>query len=103
MSELSNVVEVSKASFAEQVIAMRQWMADHGQKEKPLFLSEYSILYPYVIDGDTCFLQDEFGQCFTPDRVYDFMTRTFQYLNNEAVDPNLGFSLDNNRLISHTT
>lgn len=85
--------------FAEQVIAMRQWMAEHGQRQKPLLLSEYSILYPYIDDGDTCFLQDEFGKCFEPKRVYDFMTQTFDYLNNSAKDPNLGYSLDNNRLI----
>ncbi len=85
--------------FAEQVVAMRSWMADHGQKEKPLLLTEFSILYPYIVDGDTCFIQDEFGQCFTPDRVNNFMTQTYNYLNNLAHDPNLGYSLDNDRLI----
>jgi hypothetical protein len=85
--------------FAEQVVAMRQWMADHGQKEKPLLLTEYSILYPYIVDGDTCFIQDEFGQCFTADRVYNFMTQSFHYLNNLARDSELGYSLDNDRLI----
>jgi hypothetical protein len=86
--------------FAEQVKAMRQWMADHGQKEKPLLLTEYSILYPYVIDqGGTCFLSDEFGQCFTPERVNSYMTQTFDYLNNQAVDGALGYSMDGNRLV----
>ncbi len=85
--------------FAEQVVAMRQWMANHGQRQKPLLLSEYSILYPNVDDGDTCFIQDEYGNCFTPARVLNFMNKTFDYLNNTAKNPNLGYTLDNNRLI----
>jgi hypothetical protein len=85
--------------FAEQAVAMRHWMAQHGQRQKPLLLTEYSILYPFIDDGDTCFLQDEFGKCFEPERVSNFMTQAFDYLNNSATDPNLGYSLDNNRLI----
>jgi hypothetical protein len=85
--------------FAEQIVAMRQWMAQHGQRQKPLLLTEYSILYPFIDDGDTCFVQDEFGECFIPERVFNFMTQTFGYLNYTARDPNLGYSLDNNRLI----
>ncbi len=85
--------------FAEQVVSMRQWMANHGQRQKPLILSEYSLLYPYVDDGGTCFIQDEFGNCFKPARVLKFMNKTFDYLNDTAKDPNLGYTLDNNRLI----
>ena len=25
---------------------MRQWMADHGQRDKPLWITEYGILMP---------------------------------------------------------
>ena len=84
--------------FAEQVIAMRQWMKDHGQQKKPLIISEYSILWPYVDDGESCYLRDEFGNCFPPSRVNTFMNNSFSYLEN-AKDPNLGYSLDDNRLI----
>ncbi len=84
--------------FAEQVVAMRQWMKDHGQQQKPLVLSEYSILYPYEEEGESCFLQDEFGNCFTPQRIKTFMNETFDYLNN-AQDVNLGYGLDDNRLV----
>lgn len=87
--------------FAEQVLAMRQWMKQHGQKEKPLLLTEYSILYPYENDGDTCYLQDEIGECFTPERVSNFLTSTLNYLNS-ATDPNLGYSMDNNRLVQQS-
>lgn len=53
--------------FDEQIRDMRQWMKDHGQQDKPLLLTEFSVLYPYIQDpGGTCFVQDEYGQCFTP-------------------------------------
>ena len=84
--------------FSEQVRAMRQWMKNHGQQRKPLLLTEFSILYPYEDDGPTCFLQDEYGNCFTPDRVTQFMTAAFNYLKSEK-DPELGYPLDNNRLV----
>ena len=85
--------------FAQQVVAMRTWMKDHGQQNKPLILSEYSILWPYVIDpGGGCYLQDENGNCFTPQRVNQFMTSTFNYLET-AADPALGYPLDGNRLV----
>lgn len=84
--------------FGEHVVAMRQWMKNHGQQNKPLLLTEFSILYPYEIDGATCYLQDENGNCFTPDRVTNFMNAAFGYLNGKK-DPAIGYPLDGNRLI----
>ncbi|HSH02158.1 MAG TPA: hypothetical protein VLL52_06515 [Anaerolineae bacterium] len=86
--------------FREQIIAMRQWMKDHGQQEKPLLLSEFSLLYPYITDADgNCeYLQDEFQNCFTPQRVNAYMDSTVNYLLS-ATDPNLGPSFDNGRLV----
>lgn len=84
--------------FAEQVRTLRQWMKAHGQQNKPLLLTEFSILYPYILDPGSCFLQDENGNCFTPQRVSNFMQNAFNYLNN-AQDPNIGYPLDNNRLV----
>ena len=86
--------------FAEHVVSMRKWMKDHGQQNKPLLLTEYSILYPYITfpNGSCDFLRDEFGNCFTPARVTKFMNATFDYLNTKA-DPQLGYPLDNNRLV----
>jgi hypothetical protein len=86
------------AVFAEQVIAMRSWMKSRGLQQKPLILSEYSILYPYELDPNGCFLQDEYGNCFTPTRVQNFMANSFNYLES-ATDPNLGYALDGNRLV----
>jgi len=84
--------------FAEQIVAMRTWMKAHGQQDKPLILSEYSLLYPYELDEEGCFLQDEYGQCFTPQRVRTFLSRSFEYLET-AADPNLGYPRDGNRLV----
>lgn len=88
------------ALFAEQVEAMRSWMQDHGQRNKPLILSEYGILYPYIFDPETqtWFLTDEEGNNFNPQRVTDFMEASFGYLEL-AVDGQLGYPADNNRLV----
>jgi hypothetical protein len=77
--------------FAQQTTAMRTWMKQHGQQNKPLILSEYSILFP-------SWLQDEYGAYFSTARITSFMTKTFNYLEN-ATDPNLGYPLDHNRLV----
>jgi hypothetical protein len=88
--------------FAEQVVAMRQWMKAHGQQNKPLILSEYSLLYQYDQEGDsdpnTCYLRDEYGHCFTPERVSEFMVNSFDYLRT-TTNTNLGFPADNYRLV----
>lgn len=89
--------------FIEQLLAMRQWMKAHGQQQKPLLLSEFSLLHPFTdydhpINPTTCYLRDEFGGCFTAVRVNQFMQDVMQYMET-AVDPNLGYFADNNRLV----
>ncbi len=89
--------------FADQIVKMRTWMKEHGQQNKPLIISEYSLLYPFEDYDDPnnptrCFLQDEFGRCFTTARVSNFMTRTFNYMET-TVDPTLGYPVDNYRLV----
>ncbi|HIE56244.1 MAG TPA: hypothetical protein EYP90_13910 [Chromatiaceae bacterium] len=85
--------------FAKQVTDMRQWMKDKGLQNKPLILSEFSLLYSYDGGPDgACFLMDENSKCFNPTRVNQFMTNAFNYLEN-AADPNLGYPADNNRLV----
>ncbi len=84
--------------FAEQIVMMRQWMKEHGQQQKPLIVSEYSILYRYYGVGSPFSVRDEYGNYFTPERVSKFMLNSFDYLNG-ARDPNLGFALDDNRLV----
>lgn len=84
--------------FRQQVQDMRVWMKEHGQQEKPLLLTEYSLLPAYIEEGGGCYLADEFGNCFTPQRVQNFMQATFDYMEN-ATDPNLGYSQDGHRLV----
>lgn len=71
--------------FAQHVVAMRRWMAAHGEREKPLIISEYGILF-----------NAENGYDLT--RVQDFLRATFDYLLT-ATDPELGLSADGNRLV----
>ncbi len=79
------------AEFARQIVMMRQWMKDHGQQNKPLLLTEYSILYPHS-------LQDEYGNTFTPERVAKFADDSLRYLDT-AADPTIGYPKDGNRLV----
>ena len=85
-------------AFEEQVVAMRRWMKEHGQQDKPLVLTEFGLLYPYQVVNGNCTTQDENGQCFTPQRSADFMVKAYEYLEN-AKDPDLGYALDDNRLV----
>jgi hypothetical protein len=73
-------------------------MKDHGQQQKPLIVSEYSILYPYHGVGSPYSVRDEYGNYFTPERVSAFMLNIFDHLN-AARDPSLGYALDDNRLV----
>jgi hypothetical protein len=89
--------------FMSQVVAMRNWMKNKGQQNKPLILSEFSLLYPFddyddPVNPTQCYLMDEYGNCFTPTRVRNFMLQVFNHLET-AADPALGYPLDNNRLV----
>ena len=69
----------------EQVRRMRGWMAERGEREKPLYITEYGILMPA-----------EAG--FTPTRVIDFMVGSFDLLDS-LTDEVLGYPQDENRLV----
>jgi hypothetical protein len=85
--------------FAWQIVAMRQWMKEKGQQNKPLIITEYSVLFPYIENDDgSCGLRDEFGECFTPQRVSSFMTKTFNYMETTK-NTNLGYPKDDYRLV----
>ena len=73
------------ALVEQQIRDMRQWMADHGQQDKPLWITEYGILMP-----------EEYG--FTPERVIDFMLGSFDLFLGLR-DPNLGLPEDDHRLV----
>ncbi|MDH7487820.1 MAG: CARDB domain-containing protein [Anaerolineae bacterium] len=71
--------------FAEQIVRFRRWMADHGQRNKPLIVAEYGILF-----------NEELGYGYQ--RVRDYMLATFDYFLN-ATDPAIGYPADGNRLV----
>jgi hypothetical protein len=71
--------------FAEQIVRFRRWMADQGERDKPLIVSEYGILMVYN-DG------------FDWPRVQAFMRGTFDYFMT-AVDDEIGYPADGNRLV----
>ncbi len=73
------------AEVARQVERMRRWMAEHGQQEKPLWVTEYGILLPA-----------EMG--FTTDVVIDFMLASFD-LFESLRDSDLGYAADDDRLV----
>ncbi|MBN1661107.1 MAG: hypothetical protein JXA93_22120 [Anaerolineae bacterium] len=73
------------AIFRQQIVAFRQWMAEHGQQHKPLIVTEYGILMPA-----------EYG--FPADRVTDFLLRTFEFFRT-ATDPAFGYPADGYRLV----
>ncbi len=97
--------------FAEQIIAMRRWMNDRGQRNKPLVLSEFGINLPYNYGGtctDTvcpanpapdypCYC-DTNGKTFHPERVANYLRATMDYMLN-AKSASLGYPADDNRLV----
>jgi hypothetical protein len=84
--------------FREQVYAMRQWMKARGQQNKPLIISEFGLLYPYIFKDGAWFLLDEHGKPFDPPRVTKYLQETMTFLET-AIDPNLGYPADGNRLV----
>lgn len=93
--------------FKKQIINLRRWMKAHQQQDKPLILTEFSLLYPFVdyddpINPSQCFLRDEFGGCFTQQRVSSYMQQTLDFLEN-GKDPQLGYPEDDFRLVQQWT
>jgi len=76
--------------FDQQIRALRQWMKDRGQQNKPLIISEYGVMYKHP-ECD--------GQSMNSDQVVqDFMVSTFDYFFS-AKDCELGDPADECRLV----
>lgn len=71
--------------FKQQIVAFRQWMNDHGERDKPLIVTEYGILMP-----------DIYG--FDEPRVQAFMLATFDYFLT-ASNPSYGYPADCGKLV----
>jgi hypothetical protein len=68
-----------------QIWAMREWMAAHGQGDKPLWITEYGILMPAEYGFDTA-------------RVITFLEGSFD-LFLTLRDPEVGLAADDFRLV----
>ena len=72
-------------AFQSQILSFRRWMAQHGQRDRPLVVSEYGILMPV-----------DYG--FDQARVKAFMYATFDFFST-ATDEHVGYPQDSNRLV----
>ncbi len=75
------------------IIALRTWMQQHGQRNKPLIITEYGVNIP----ASWCYWP---GNCpFTADKVRNsFMYPSFNFFLN-GTDASTGFPADGNRLV----
>lgn len=80
----------SLAIFGRRIAAMRQWLANHGQRDLPLWVTEYGVLMPS---------DDRLGYfTISTERTQAFMLGSFDYLQR-ATDPAIGLSADGDRLV----
>jgi hypothetical protein len=84
-------------TFDQQIRAMRQWMKDRGQQEKPLIVTEYGVLYTSVPCNNSCPNAAQYDLT-NADVVHDFMLWTFDYFLNTK-DCDLGYGADDCRLV----
>jgi hypothetical protein len=73
----------------EQIVNFRIWMLNHGQRNKPLILTEYGVSFPdWALPGQ-----------FTPPQVRDsYMYPSFDYFLT-VVNGAIGYPADGNRLV----
>lgn len=69
-----------------QLRMFRRWMLDHGQNDKPLIISEFGVL-----------IGENAGIGYSETRR--FMLTSFDTFMNHAVDAELGYPADGNRLL----
>jgi len=80
---------------AGHVVAMRTWLKDRGQQDKPLIITEYGVNMPDWFEDP----ENPGTFPFVPQEVRDsFMYPSFDYFLNHT-DANLGYPSDGNRLV----
>jgi hypothetical protein len=80
-----------------QILSLRTWMKDHGQKDKPLITTEYGVNFPDWVECPT--FPDTTGCPFSQEVVRDSMLYpSFNAFLNQT-DASLGDSLDGNHLM----
>jgi hypothetical protein len=82
----------SNAIFEERVRTFRTWMAAKGQRNKPLWITEYGSLLPPIDPPNRNLVN-------VPDKkTIDFMIKSFNFLRS-ATDSAAGLPTDGNRLV----
>jgi hypothetical protein len=71
--------------FKQHIVEFREWMKENGEQDKPLIISEYSVLYGESYDYDY-------------PRVREYLYATLDYMTT-ATDPSLGYPDDDYRLV----
>jgi len=82
--------------FKSMIDSLRTWMADQGQQNKPLIISEMGVLQPwfYLVDGT----DQADNKAYADHLVEQYMVEVFDYLLNET-DATIGCPDDENRLV----
>ncbi|RME51932.1 MAG: hypothetical protein D6790_19205 [Caldilineae bacterium] len=95
----SDWTHIDMSIFDEQIRAFRGWMAERGQQEKPLIVSEYGVLYSHCAEWHWNGSDWECRKDFNDQQVViDFMLATFDYFLN-ARDCSIGYVADGCRLV----
>jgi hypothetical protein len=81
--EIEDSADVER--FKEQIYLFREWMAQRGYRELPLWVTEFGVLMP-----------EEYG--FPPERVASYLEETWRFFAT-ATDPELGMPEDGGRLV----
>ncbi len=84
--------------FRQRLLDFRTWMRDRGYGDKPLYITEYGTLFPYVPYITPPDYQDEYGVFMDEARATAFMTGTFNVLR-QLSDANVGYAADGNHLV----
>lgn len=94
-----SIIDNKNFSLARtNIIALRTWMQQHGQQNKPLIISEYSVNYPDSICDPTGYYC--FPGTFSPTQVRDsMMYPSFTYFLTTGISSTIGFPQDGYRLV----
>ena len=86
--------------FTERILDFRIWMTSIGEREKPLWITEYGSLFPdwEIICPDPEYCIEPFNGWPEEKDTYGFMINTFDFLTSTS-DSMTGFVADENRLV----
>ncbi len=78
--------------FSNRIKNFRKWLNERGQRNKPLWITEYGSLFPPINKPGNNF------QTVSDALTLQFMVRSFDFMMT-AADPSTGMPLDNNHLV----